>query len=162
MNGSAGNTAHSAWEEAGRGEVVLNLATARNMVPLVKRIVDDILREQKQLTELQPEELRLHRQRHNLDWPSRSRRYQIQEQIVSSERNLQSAIAELSGLGVVLLDAAEGRIGFPTIVNGRTAFFSWRPGEDGVHYWHFPEHKARRPIPASWLKSANMSLSAKS
>ena len=56
----------------------------------------------------------------------------------------------------------EGRVGFPTIVNEQPAFFSWRHGEDGVHYWHFLEHTTRRPIPASWTKSAEISLVTKS
>ena len=53
------------------------------------------------------------------------------------ERTLGDALAEMEILGVSLLDSAEGRVGFPTVVNGRKAFFSWRPGDDGVRHWHF-------------------------
>jgi hypothetical protein len=162
MNGSAENTAHGASEPAARREIVFNLPTARRMLPLVQRIVADIMQDQKRLTELVPEEERLHRQRRTLDWPARARRYQIKEDIATAERNVQMARAELAGLGVVLLDASEGRVGFPTIVNEQPAFFSWRHGEDGVYYWHFPEHTTRRPIPASWTKSAEISLVTKS
>jgi hypothetical protein len=162
MNGSAENTAHGASEPSARREVVLNLATARRMLPLVQRIVADILQNQKRLTELLPEEERLHRQRRTLDWPARAHRYQIREEISTAERSVQTALAELASLGVVLLDAAEGRVGFPTIVNEQPAFFSWRHGEDGVYYWHFPAHATRRPIPASWAKSAEISFATKS
>jgi hypothetical protein len=161
MNGSAENTAHGASEKAGRREVALNLGTARNMLPLVQRIVADIQNFQRQLAALVPAQERLHRQRRNLDWPARSRLYQMQEEIASAERELQTAGAELGGLGVVLLDTVEGKVGFPTIVNGRQAFFSWKPGEEGINHWHFPEQSVRRPIPANWLKSANISLSVK-
>jgi hypothetical protein len=162
MNGSAENTAHGAPEKPGRREVALNLATARSMLPLVQRIVADIQAEHQRLTANIPEQAQLHRQRRTLAWPQRARLYQIQEEIAGAERELQQTVAELAGLGVVLLDAAGGRVGFPTIVNGRPAYFSWRSGDQGIHYWHFPEQADRRPIPASWFKSANISLSVKS
>jgi hypothetical protein len=162
MNGSTENTAHGASEKPGRREIVLNLGTARNMVPLVQRIVADILHHQQCLAELTPEQDRLERDRRSLAWSERSRRYQIQEELKHCQQCLHEAQVELARLGVVLIDAAEGRVGFPTIVNNRRAFFSWCQGEDTVHYWHFPNQTKRRPIPASWLKSANISMSGTS
>ena len=95
-------------------------------------------------------------------WPQRCRRYQIREEVASGERNLEEALAELAGLSIVLLDAVVGRVGFPTVVNNRQAFFSWQVGEEDLAHWHFSEEDARRPIPATWSKSANLRLTAKS
>jgi hypothetical protein len=130
------------------------------MLPLVGRIVDDILLRQKSLRDLQPEERSLDRRKRALDWPQRQRRYQLKEEMATLDSELQQAFAELDELGVVLLDSGNGRVGFPTMVNNRRAYFSWQPGEDGLHSWHFAEERQCRPIPAAWLKE--LSLSSKS
>ena len=65
---------------------------------------------------------------------------------------METALAELHGLGVALLDELEIRVGFPTMVNNRRAYFSWHLGEDGLNNWRFADEDLDRPIPASWLK----------
>jgi hypothetical protein len=140
----------------------MNLVTARRMLPLVQRIVQDILNDQQTLERLQPEQDRLDRQRRDLRWPERQRRYQLTEEIGGVERRLQEALHELQGLAVALLDPRAGRIGFPTIVNDRRAYFSWRPGEESIRSWHFAEESSCRPIPPSWLKVGDISLTGKS
>jgi len=162
MSGSAEYQAHGASETPTRPEAVVNLATANRMVPLVRRIIDDILRHQRQLAQLQPEQEQLDRQRRSLDWPERSRRYQLREDIAVEETGLLEAMAELEVLGVALVDPESGRVGFPTIVNERPAFFSWQPGEETLKYWHFGTELVRRPIPSSWAKHADIRLLGKS
>jgi hypothetical protein len=156
MNSPVSNTGPSASDRSKKGELVLNLQTARRMLPLVRHIIEDILHTRQELARKQPEQHRLDRQRHTLDWPARSRRYQLREEISAEERHLQEAQAELERLGVVLLDPAKGQVGFPTLVNGRRAFFSWRPSEEALRHWHFVGEKVRRLIPAAWnLEPAN-------
>ncbi len=162
MNGSTENRAQGASEKPGRRPAVLNLATARRMLPLVQRVVSDVIHYRRRLAQLRPEQHRLDWQRRTLAWPERCRRYQIREDVADAERNLQEALAELAGLAVVLLDPAVGRVGFPTVVNNRQAFFSWQLGEEALNHWHFLEDDARRLIPANWAKAANMRLTAKS
>jgi hypothetical protein len=53
-----------------------------------------------------------------------------------------------------VFDTANGRVGFPTIVNTKPAFFSWRPDDGEVGFWHFAGDDRRRPIPVSWTKEA--------
>jgi hypothetical protein len=161
MNGSTGNTASGAFEKPERGETLLSLTTARRMVPLVHRIVEEVLELQQRLTRLQPEQDRLDRERRTLSWPERARRYQLHEEIAAGVQQLQHARAELDGLGVVLVNAEEGWVGFPTVVNGRRAFFSWKPGEESLRYWHFSGETVRRLIPASWSKADNPSLTGR-
>jgi hypothetical protein len=157
MNGSKGNRAPNASDQPERGEIILSLTTVQKMLPLVRRIVDDILAGQKTLVRLQPEEDRLDRQKRTLAWPERQRRYRLKEEVAGAEQDLQDAREELDGLGVVLLDGATGRVGFPTMVNNRAAYFSWQPGEEGLHSWHFAEEEACRPIPPGWLKEISLS-----
>jgi hypothetical protein len=162
MSGSTENRASGASEKPGRREGNLKLTTARSMLPLVQRIVDDILQLQKRLPELMPELDRLDRHRRDLAWPERARRYQIRAEVSDTEQRLEESLAELASLGLHLLDSDTGRVGFPTIVNGRRALFTWQPGDEGIDHWQFPEESTRRPIPAFWNKNEQVSLAGKS
>jgi hypothetical protein len=157
MNGSAGNKASGAPGKPERSETVLSLSTVHRMLPLVQRIVDDILRNQKSLERLVPEQDRLDRKRRSLPWPERQRRYQVREDVTIAERDLQEALTELQILGVSLLDPELGRVGFPTMVNNRRAYFSWRPGDEGLRHWHFIGENVCRTIPAAWMKEISLS-----
>ena len=150
MSESKGDTTSSASERPERKDVVLTLSTARSMLPLMRLIVGDVLVAQQGIDKLQPEHDRLHRQRFDLTWPERSRRYQVQEELATLEKSLKMALAELEELGVALLDPDGGRVGFPTIVNGRRAYFSWRPSEQNLRQWQYVGETTLRPIPASW------------
>jgi hypothetical protein len=162
MNSFSGNTASNASERPQRRETAMTLIIARRMLPLVRRIVADILQDQAALRSLRPEQDRLDRHRRELVWAERQRRYQLREEIAALERHRQLALDELQGLGLTLLDANLGRVGFPTIVNERRAYFSWKPGEENISTWHFNEETACRPIPSAWLKVGDISLTGKS
>jgi hypothetical protein len=123
------------------------------MLPLVRRIVDDLVSSRDRLRRLLPEMDCLDRRRRELAWPQRSRRYTLREQIADEEQNATQASTELDSLGLVLIDSELGQVGFPTMVNNRKAFFSWRPGEETVYFWHFADDADRRSIPVSWTKS---------
>src|SRR5262249_53859537 len=147
------NRTSGAFEQAGEPKMLFTWPVAQKMLPLVQRIVEDILGRQQQLTAMQREKDTLDRQRHTLAWPQRWRRYQLQEEITAGEQPLLGALAELDQLGVVLLDRLGGQVGFPTTVNDRRAYFSWRRGEEALQFWHFVEETGRRPIPAHWTRT---------
>ena len=69
------------------------------------------------------------------------------------KRGDRAAFAELDGLGLTLLDVETGRVGFPTKVNKRPAYFTWLPGEEMLSFWQYADDDERRPIPAGWTKS---------
>jgi hypothetical protein len=153
MNGFTENRAPGAYERPGANDLVLTWGTSHAMLPLVGRIVADIMRGHEQLARLRPEQERLDRQRQTLAWPERSRRYQVQEELLAVERELRQAHAELEGLGVAVLHGPSGLVGFPTIVNDRRAFFSWRPGEEDLVYWNFAGDPVRHAVPESWTRT---------
>ncbi len=157
MSGSKGFRTPDASDKPERGEINLSLRTVHRMLPLVQRIVDDILAIQKALARLQPEERALDRQKRELTWPQRQRRYQLKDELAQTDLRLQGAMSELRELGVVLLDGDQGRVGFPTMVNNRRAYFSWHPGEEGLHSWQFADEDITRPIPLTWLKEISLS-----
>ncbi len=138
-----------------RGGIVLELPTVRKMLPLVRQIVADLLEAEKQLVALLWEQEGLDRDRRNLSWPERQRRYFLQDEVTRLDQRRRDSVAELETLGVSMIDVSHGRVGFPTIVNAKAAYFSWQPGEEDVRYWHFAgDGERRRPIPASWTKEA--------
>jgi hypothetical protein len=152
MNGFTGNRTPGASERPGPDERVLTWGACRAMLPLVGRIAADVVRHHEHLARLRPERTLLDGRRRTLDWPQRSRRYELDEEIAAAEGSLIQACAELEALGVVLLHGPSGLVGFPTIVNDRRAFFSWRPGEEGPGYWNFAGDAVRHPVPDSWTK----------
>jgi hypothetical protein len=147
--------ASGAPDKPARRNRILNLPTAQSMLPLVQRIVTDILNRQASLDRMLPELDRLDRNKRMLSWPMRQRRYQLREEISLAEQDLESAFLELGELGVELLDPLAGRVGFPTVVNERAAYFSWKPGETGILGWHFAQESKSRPIPPTWSKVAD-------
>jgi hypothetical protein len=152
------NTPNRASNSAGKPrkkEVTLDLTTARQMLPLVKSIVSDIVISRRALNTLTPEQERLDRQRRELVWQERNRRYQVIEEIAAAEKAWSAAVGELNELGLTLVDDEVGEIDFPTKVNGRTAAFSWTVGDDGLRHWHYSDEESRRPIPADWDKSGS-------
>jgi hypothetical protein len=144
-----------------RKEVNLDLSTARQMLPLVRSIVKDVVDKQAQLLKLQPEQDSLDRHRHDLVWAERERRYRIHEEIVAAEQALKVMVSELGDLGVSLLDGERGRVAFPTRINGRTAMFSWQPGEENIDFWNYEEEDVRRPIPQDWTSGSPLRLKGK-
>jgi hypothetical protein len=160
MSASKGFRTPDASDNTEPVEVNLNLKTVQRMLPLVQRIVGDILVSQKSVRHLQPEEETLDRNKRELAWPERQRRYQVKDELARAEVSLQDALTELRELGVTLLDGDQGRVGFPTMVNNRRAYFSWHTGEDGLHSWQFADEDVTRPIPLAWLKETSFSRKA--
>ena len=157
MSASKGFRTPDASDNTERAEVNLNLKTVQRMLPLVQRIVNDILASQKSMRHLQSEEETLDRKKRVLAWPERQRRYQVKDELARADQGLQDALTELRDLGVAMLDGDQGRVGFPTVVNNRRAYFSWRTGEDGLHSWQFADEDVTRPIPMAWLKEVSFS-----
>jgi len=139
-------------ERRGSGDRLLTWNESQAMLALVRQIARDVRQHRQHLDRLRPEADRLERLRHDLNWPQRQRRYQLQDEITKAEGDLRHAAGELEGLGLAVLDDQTGLVGFPTLVNNRQAFFSWQPEEEGLQYWNFADDTVRRPIPEDWMK----------
>jgi hypothetical protein len=152
MSGSTENRASGslAGEQTYSGAFTWN--RAESMLPLVRGIVADILGCEQRLAGMYAEKDTLDRNRRSLAWPARSRRYQLHEEITAAEQDLRDALTELEALGVVLIEPETGQIGFPTLVDDQPAYFSWRPGEDGLLHWHYADSATRQAVPPAWTK----------
>lgn len=153
MNGFAEHRASETSGHARPKEAVMTWEAGMAMLPLVRRIVADVLACRQRLAQLEPERARLERARHRLSWPDRARRYEIADELLAAAHDLRKTSAELAGLGVVLLHSHSGMVGFPTIVNNKAAYFSWLLGEEKLNFWCFAGDSARRPVPESWTKA---------
>ena len=158
MNGFAENTKSNASDKPGHKGAVLSLTTACQMLPLIRGVVKDVVEAQERLSRMNPELQMLDEHRRSLPWPSRSRRYFLTEETALEQRRLQGALAELDSLGVAVLDALIGRVGFPTIVNRQAAYFTWQVGEEQLQHWQFANDSAQRRIPASWWEELSAPL----
>ena len=150
MNSSS-NRASNPAGKARRKDVNHSLETARQMLPLIRGIVTDIVDTAQRLERLTPEQQTLEEHRRLLTWASRERRYAVRDEIEKAEKELAGAEAELDALGVAVADRAAGRVDFPTRINGRAAAFSWQLGEEAVGFWRYSGEPLRRPIPADWM-----------
>ena len=154
MSSSSKGTGQASGKNTKRKDIAIDISTARQMLPLVKSIVSDIVNTRERLDQLGPEQERLERNRRSLDWSARDRRYSLKDEVVIVEKELAGAVTELANLGVALVDAGSGQVAFPTRINGRPAAFSWQVGEDGLTYWHYAGEDLRRPIPQDWQGGA--------
>jgi len=152
MSGFTENRASEASERPGGEPVVMTWGMAKAMLPLVGRIAADAVRLHDRLARIRPEKDRLDARRRTLAWPDRARRYELQEERDFVLKELQEVGAELDVLGVSLLHGPTGMVGFPTVVNDRPAYFSWRPGEEALGFWNYADDLLRRPVPVSWTR----------
>lgn len=149
MNSSPKRSSGS--QDKARGKTgSLDLSTARQMLPLVRSIVAEIVDSKKSILDLTREQDQLDRNRRELEWKARDRRYALREEVAKAEQNYGMALNELDALGVSLVDLANGRVDFPTRINGRPAAFSWQLGEEVVAHWRYTEEEQLRPIPKDW------------
>lgn len=150
MSGSPNKRASESADRPKRKPTAIDLSTARQMLPLVRSIVRDIVDNKQRLADLVKEQSVLDRERRSLTWESRRRRYAVSDERTRAERGYATAVDELVKLGVALVDATAGQVDFPTRINGRPAAFSWQTGEEAVGFWRYTGEDLRRPIPTDW------------
>ena len=135
---------------------------ANRTLPLVRRIVEDVVREhrrwQEKILEL---ELVASTAAAAAVGAERAAPSSSDERVAAIERDTM-AIArdidaferELEELGIVLKDRRLGLIDFPGEIDGRKVWLCWRLGEPAVQYWHDLEagYAGRQPLPATVTK----------
>jgi hypothetical protein len=135
---------------------------ANRTLPLVGRIVEDVVREhrrwQEKILEL---ELVASTAAAAAVGAERSAPSSSDERVAAIERDAM-AIArdidaferELEELGIVLKDRRLGLIDFPGEIDGRRVWLCWRLGEPAVQYWHDLDsgYAGRQPLPVTAIK----------
>ncbi len=115
------------------------LDDANRAVPLVRRIVADVVRTHGRACELHRKlEVR----------QSRSVRDEIERDLNDVVEQLQDYVDELNAIGADLKDYRTGMIDFVGTHQGREVYLCWRLGDEHVQAWHELEESFsnRRPV----------------
>ena len=119
---------------------------ANRTLPLVRRIVEDIVREHRAWQEAIVElDLLVSGVRADLPDPSA---VALERRIQSIARDIEQFQGELESLGIQLKDRRIGLIDFPSEMDGRRVLLCWRLGEPSVQYWHDEQtgYAGRQPL----------------
>ena len=107
---------------------------ANRTLPLVRRIVEDVVREHRRWQEAIVElDLIISGVRADLPDP---RAAALEKEIQSIAREIDGFQGELETLGIQLKDRRIGLIDFPSELDGRRVLLCWRLGESSVQFWH--------------------------
>jgi hypothetical protein len=107
---------------------------ANRTLPLVSRIVEDLVREHG-MWEDKVREFELATVGASPDRPNAiAELLQIEAQRLA--KDIEGYIAELATLGVICKGMGTGLVDFPGKIDGRDVFFCWKLGEPAVGYWH--------------------------
>ncbi|MGB9624111.1 MAG: DUF2203 domain-containing protein [Phycisphaerae bacterium] len=127
-----------------RGQKVFTIETARRALPLVRRIVIDVVRQYLLLLDVQKGYQELLRQGPSEALEAaRDRRQEV-------AHRLSELAEELDLIGCELKDYEIGMVDFPAIMDGRQVYLCWKLGEETIEYWHEVLEGAagRRPLAA--------------
>ncbi|HEX5970528.1 MAG TPA: DUF2203 domain-containing protein [Gemmatimonadaceae bacterium] len=105
---------------------------ANRTLPLVRRIVDDIVREHERW---QDAIARLDLLMSNSDTVD-LRVVALEREVQAIARDIDAFQGELEALDIQLKDRRLGLVDFPTEIDGRRALLCWRLGEPSVQFWH--------------------------
>jgi hypothetical protein len=115
------------------------VAEANAMLPLVRAIVDDIVRLFNEVAERRERLDRIRQsrgQRREDDNPYNEELQQVEDDLEKDIDRLNEFGDELRRLGLELKDPAVGLVDFPTQIEGRDAYLCWKLGEGDIAYWH--------------------------
>jgi hypothetical protein len=134
---------------------------ANRTLPLVRRIVEDVVREHRRWQE-KILELELVTSTaasavgaaRPAATPPDERVAAIERDAMAIARDIDTFERELEELGIVLKDRRLGLIDFPSEFDGRRIWLCWRLGEPAIQFWHDLEagYAGRQPLPAAALK----------
>ena len=125
---------------------------ANEVLPLVRSITKNIVEEFRELRERGRERRALEVENN----PSNEEQIaSIGSDVSEQSERVEEYIRELAELGLEARDLELGLIDFPTTIEGKPAYLSWRLGEESVEYWHLADRSFadRRPIEALQLQS---------
>ena len=125
---------------------VFTLDHAVRTLPLVKRIVSDIVKQYKVVSSLE-EECHVPTPKSAGDVVDA-----LRDRYNAELDKLRDLAAELTSVGCELKDWRRGLVDFPARHDGRDVYFCWRLGEDTVSFWHDVDSgfQGRRPIDAAF------------
>jgi len=107
------------------------LAQANATLPLVKRVVRDIVDQYQQVLKLC-----VNLRGYAADGVTESTIQDLEVQRQSATMRLNDLVSELSEIGCELKDWECGLVDYPSLVEGQEVFLCWKLDEEEVGHWH--------------------------
>ncbi len=119
---------------------------ANRTLPLVRRIVADIVSTHGQLVERLQEYRTLHADAE----ADGQRRKKLESELEELTSTVNRFVAELEEIGVLFKGFEEGLVDFYALMDGRPIFLCWKLGEESIEWWHELEagFAGRQALPA--------------
>jgi len=115
-------------------EKIFTVEEANRTLPLVSRIVEDLVREHK-MWEDKVREFELATVGSSPDHPDATAELlQMEAQRLATD--IEGFVAELNDLGVICKGMGTGLVDFRGQIEARDVFYCWKLGEPSVLYWH--------------------------
>ncbi|HVR73323.1 MAG TPA: DUF2203 domain-containing protein [Planctomycetota bacterium] len=126
---------------------VFSLKEANQTLPLVSRIIQDIVRVNDQLAEAHDLVRRL------VDEGAATRAAEAEDHLEDLSFEAAAFVEELEAVGCHCKDPAVGLVDFPARLNNRIVFLCWRMGEPEITFWHEVDSgfAGRKPVAATGL-----------
>jgi len=123
---------------------------ANRTLPLVRRIVEDIVREHERWHDAIA---RLDLLSSSSAAPGEAERTALEREVQRIARDIDQFQGELEALDIQLKDRRIGLIDFPTELDGRRVLLCWRLGEPSVQYWHDEDagYAGRQPLSPTFV-----------
>lgn len=122
---------------------------ANKMLPLVRRIVSDVVRDYMRWQD-KVKEFEAAAAIRTLDTPGGDAD-RLEREAQDIAREIDGYIAEITQLGVQMKGFDTGLVDFPGELDGRPILLCWQLGEENVQYWHEEDAGfiGRQPLPES-------------
>jgi|TARA_B100000470_G_C19533648_1_gene277257 hypothetical protein len=116
---------------ARREQKLFELEEARSTLPLVSRIVSDIVEVTAQMKEIYLEIREVAG-----EGSDRERLDELQERLQEIADGRSEFFEELAALGIEMKDPNKGLVDFPALLDGRVVYLCWKLGEETIEHWH--------------------------
>ena len=125
---------------------------ANRTLPLVRRIVADILSSHRKLQKLAD----AYRSIEGETAEEQARRGQMSDELQELTNAVNRYVDELQEIGVLFKGFDEGLVDFYSMLDGRAIFLCWKYGEGQVEWWHEIEagYTGRRRLPLHLLSGS--------
>jgi len=126
------------------------LAEANRTLPLVRRIVADIIGHYPEWRDL-VSQYELVAAQARPEWGESEEQLDLKKRIDVVATQINDCIEELDQIGCVLKGFPDGLIDFYGKLDGRDIFWCWKQGEAEIHHWHELEagFAGRQEIPVT-------------
>ncbi len=130
---------------------VFTVEQANKMLPLIKRIVEDAVRDYVRWQD-RVREFELASVRSTLDIPDPIA-MELEADVQRLAESIDSYLHEVRQLGVQMKSIDRGIVDFPAELDGRQILLCWRLGEDSVGFWHEAESgfSGRQPLTSQMI-----------